>query len=212
MKYRNAIAAPLLALLLAGPTWATPSLLVDADGILTGATDVEVVVAGVTRRFDVSFVSGSCPAVFAGCDQVADFDFHDVDSATAAAGALLGQVFVDDPVDPARNFNSAPNKTRGCGSPIECTVYVPYGLADENLLPIEPWSHWVTWVLGRGAWNEDPDQFFGDRVVLYQALFPTNPATVYARFTPSAADVPEPSIGLLLALGLAGLWGSRRRR
>jgi hypothetical protein len=64
-------------------------------GQLIGASDVSV----LGTRYDVSFVEGTCAAVFSGCDEPSDLSFTDEDSGIAAAQALLDQVFLDTGVE-----------------------------------------------------------------------------------------------------------------
>ncbi len=58
---------------------------VDADGLLIGATGLNV---GGTL-FDIRFLDGSCIDIFDGCDETSDFAFTDLNSAAAAATVLL---------------------------------------------------------------------------------------------------------------------------
>ena len=71
---------------------ATPVLNV-VGGQLTGAQNVDV---GGTP-FDVTFVDGTCVALFNGCDQNTDFAFNTPAAAQAAGQALLDQVLLDTP-------------------------------------------------------------------------------------------------------------------
>ena len=69
------------------------TILVNANGQLTGATGVNV----QGTLYDVSFTDESCVTVYEGCDEVSDFLFTTQSAATAASQALLDQVFVDGP-------------------------------------------------------------------------------------------------------------------
>ena len=82
------------------------TLQVDSGGVLTGASGVEVNGA----FYDVSFTSGTCIEAFDGCDNASKFDFTDEVSASAAAQALLDQVFIDGPAgdfDTSQSFSGA---------------------------------------------------------------------------------------------------------
>ncbi len=89
MKFRAAWLVVVMALM-AGSAQAAPVLIV-SGGILQGATGV--VVGGGT--YDVSFVDGTCAALFTGCDEVTDFPFQTTGAATDAAQALLDSVFLE---------------------------------------------------------------------------------------------------------------------
>ena len=86
-----------------------------ADGVIIG-----------NMAYSVQFIDGTCANLFNGCDQLSDLDFPSVQSATAAAQALLDQVFVNGPFG---SFDSQPSLTRGCELPSECNLLIPYELS-----------------------------------------------------------------------------------
>ena len=98
---------------------ASPILIVNGSGILTGATGVNV---GGTL-YDVEFVDGTCVALFTGCDQPSDFTFTTAADADVASQALLDQVLLDTGVGA---FDSNPALTFGCSNSIICFVDTPY--------------------------------------------------------------------------------------
>jgi hypothetical protein len=114
-------------------------ILVDASGLLTGATGVMV----NGTAYDVSFQGGSCNAVFNGCDPSLDFLFTSGASALVASQALLDQVFLGenhgvedgDPSGPGF-FDSHPGLTRGCplGDFNVCIALTPYSFSSGSLL------------------------------------------------------------------------------
>jgi len=67
-------------------------LQVDANGILTGATGINV----NGKLYDVSFQDGSCNSLFNNCDP-RYFAFDNLDDANSAALALFDQVLIDSP-------------------------------------------------------------------------------------------------------------------
>ena len=96
-------------------------------GILKGATGVQV----GDRIFDVEFIDGICVDLFNGCDSSDDFDFTDQQSATAAAQALLDQVFIDSPLG---DFDSDPTLTLGCANTVRtCFTIIAYSLDTNGL-------------------------------------------------------------------------------
>jgi hypothetical protein len=91
-----------------------------SGGRLLGASSVNV---GGTL-YDVQFVDGTCAALFAGCDEPADFPFTTSPDAAAAAQALLDQVFLD---GAQGLFDTDPTLTEGClGTTQECGASTPY--------------------------------------------------------------------------------------
>ena len=170
-------------------------LLVDGNGQLTGARNVDV--GG--KSFDVQFVNGTCIGLFGGCDEDSDTDFGNETDALAAAQALLDQVFLD---TPEGMFDSKPELTFGCSDVFFC----------EARIPFKPGS----FVSFAKATNFSPDSFPDSTDVGFSRIdFDTaeRDAAVYARFTESVAgDVPAPGALSLLGLGLAGLAVAGRRR
>ena len=94
---------------------AAASLIIDNNGILTGATGVQV--GG--NSYDLTFLDGSCVTLFSGCDEASDFEFVVEADAVAASQALLDEVF-------RAQFDANPALTRGCGPIGNCFVFTPY--------------------------------------------------------------------------------------
>ena len=87
-------------------------------GQLLGASDV--IVDGVS--YDVEFVDGTCVDLFDGCDSASDFIFGTPSAGSLASQALLDQVFLD---GGSGSFDSNPELTNGCSSPLRCSVATP---------------------------------------------------------------------------------------
>ena len=113
MNHRTRLGAFVVILTLASA--ANPAaLLLNASGILTGATGVTV--AGTL--YNVEFVDGTCAAVdahdqriFAGCDATSDLTFTTSADTLTAGQALQDQVFPD---GNAGNFDTRPGLTLSC--------------------------------------------------------------------------------------------------
>lgn len=171
---------------------------VDASGILTGASGV--LVSGSV--YDVTFDDGTCEALFSGCDSVDDFEFTSEAAATAAANALLDQVFVGD-------FDTNAAKTRGCpqggdlGDVNLCTAMTPFGFL----------------FLGRptymGALNYgagvDSVELIGTSTTADTSGGRLGPYYVWAKWSAQPdVNVPLPGTMLLFCLSLSLLRLSRR--
>src|SRR6476646_4971763 len=89
MQFRTAMLSATAALLLNFPTSVSATTQIVSGGKLTGATSVDV----NGTLYDVEFLDGSCITVFGGCDSVSDLAFNTDGDASAAAQALLDQVF-----------------------------------------------------------------------------------------------------------------------
>lgn len=178
---------------------ASPVLLVNSSGVLTGAKNVDV----DDTLYNVTFVNGSCNSVFNRCSE-ASFSFVTIDSAVDAANALLNQVFID---GPAGQFDSNPEKTFGCGrSPFLCEVVMPY----KNI-PL--YQNFV----GAIAENRSPKRLPDD--LAYPAQMDStadfsDSSRIFAIFkvAPRLGDVPEPASIALLGLGGAAIGIMRRRK
>jgi len=200
-KIKSITAAALIAIAaigLSAPTASATVIFNVVAGQLTGARNVNV--AGTF--YDVTFVDGTCEALFSGCDAPADFDFPDIATARIAAQALLDQVFID--ISPSNQFDSEPDLTAGCADFSICEVLIPF----VRPLPSLFWAF--------AAENSNPSNITD---VVTSLAFPptldfaTDHGATFARFTRSPpAPIPEPGTWLLFAVGLAILAGYTRRR
>jgi hypothetical protein len=159
-------------------------------GILYGASDVDV---GGTL-YDVMFVDGSCITLFSGCDDSTDFFFHTFAGAGAASQALLDQVFLD---TVQGSFDTMPQSIAGCSSSVVCSAWTPYSVAG-TLLSSRTAQNYAAQPDGVGSINS----------LRTQVLAPEDEA----RMTFAVWTVPEPSTGVLLGLGFAGMSSRLRGR
>ena len=179
---------------------AAPTLLVNNDGILTGATGIDV---GGTK-YNVTFADGSCNSLFNGCIQ-SSFSFDNVFNALMAAQALFDQAFVD---GAAGQFDSQPNKVFGCYAVEECVTLIPYGLSTYSPLGRKL-------VISGASINNSSQSDFVDETYRFgsPADMTSDGFFNYAIFELSSpADVPEPTSIALFGLALAGLAFNRRRK
>jgi len=194
------------AFVLSAHAGAAPVLLVDDNGILTGAKGVEV--SG--KLYNVTFADGTCAELFNGCGP-STFAFRDRYSAEAAVYALFNQVLVDGPMG---NFDSSPNKVRGCGNLYACSSLIPYDLLT---------SGGNTYVMLLAAFNHrfEYSQFGPNDIVTGGGLLDRSTADDeainprnYAIFelAPPPSSIPEPASIALMGLAMASLALTRRRK
>jgi hypothetical protein len=169
---------------------ATVILDIDTNGQLFGAKNVDV--EGVL--YNVSFVEDSCIAIFDGCNDVSDFDFQSVATASAAAQALLDQVLLDSGLG---LFDTNPSLVNGIGSSSSSHLMIPFALPDSR-------------AFFRSAFNSNGTDSIGNGS--FHAINNTSndPSTVWVDF--SQASVGEPGAALLLTVGFASLYVRRRRQ
>jgi len=187
---------------------AAPILIVDANGLLTGARGVTInnFYPQDAGPWDVDFLDGTCAQVFGVCDD-SHFALHQFDN-EAAWNALVATVFVD---GPAGLFDSFPNLTLGCqgSNVVKCIAVTP-----DQTRPSVPIAHWV----GAGAMNT---LAVGSCLPIQQSCnsgeigfldidLTDDPNRVWARW--SRPSVPEPSIPALLGFAIAGIGIMRWKR
>jgi len=132
--------ATMLAALVAGPAMSAVQLHV-SNGVLQGATGVNV----NGSLYSVTFVDGSCEALFGDCTQPAAFPFS-YDAAIAASQALLDQVLQDG--TPGGDFLDFRARVSGCEDSAACNIFTPQTY-DEQLQRV--------WVSAARIYDAAPD-------------------------------------------------------
>lgn len=166
---------------------AQAALTVDGNGILLGATGVEV----NGNSYTVDFVEDSCANTWGSCDGNGSFTWTSLADAQAAHNALLDQVLVG-------VFDESPDLTFGCTIASVCVVFTPFSgsLGDPNMIGT---------VLTQNFAGVAADGF-GLRDLL-------NPLTdtsfdaiaTYAQWTLETTEVPLPGALGLFSFALVGL-------
>jgi hypothetical protein len=190
---------------------ASPVLLLDADGRLSGATGV--LVNG--QRYDVEFAEGTCAEVFGACD-AAHFTFTTQSDAVQASQALLNQVLLDGSGS-ADAFDSNPALTVGCIHDLNCFLFTPYGtrgrgvqsdgstIANGFLLLSQAVNNNLTSADAAGdACSPCFPLIESLEDTLYDSSIDIN--GTFVRWT-----VPEPAIVTLLGLGFLAMAGRKHR-
>jgi hypothetical protein len=161
---------------------------------LTGAQNVDV----NGTLYNVTFADTTCAAAYAPCTDTSDLAFQTEADATAAAQALLDQVFLDTGVNgsPA-NFDSVPGLTEGCSGAF-CQVFVPYAV-----LPV---TFNVSTMLAENEETGGGDDVNPGPVFTKDYNTSSQVSQTYAIFT----VVPLPPALLLFLSGLVAFFGIAR--
>ena len=174
------------------PAAANGATLIVGGNTLTGATGVNV----NGTLYDVTFLDGTCASVFAGCDDNSDFAINNLTDATAAAQALLDQVFIDGLAGP---FDTNPFQTNGCADITLCTAWIPYSVSGFTVSQMQ-------------VDNSNGADFIFTGVNIPDGDTTPLSTVTWARFTLSVASVPEPASWAMMLLGFAGIGMARQRK
>lgn len=170
------------------------------EGKLVGATGVMVNGA----EYTVSFVDGTCIALFSGCDENSDFTFGTGGEALAATRALLSDVLRD--IGVGSEYDTDPGLTRGCGDTVDrCLILTPFNVNEYGFKPARSFASNARGELGEDDWDAetmDPAADTGSDAARTWAVWAASPP----------AQVPLPAAAWLFGSGLVGLLGVGRRR
>jgi hypothetical protein len=171
-------------LVASGAANSTASLIV-TNGVLTGATEVDV--AG--KSYDVFFDDGTCISLYGNCSL---FVFGSRAAADLASRALDEQVFLG-------VYDDNPNLTKGCSDPMyqECQILTAFQ------------SDTASSFLNRSAiWDDSIGLISNGRDT------GGYPDLTYAVWSPSVviSPIPEPETYALMLAGLAVVGAAARRR
>ncbi|MDO6487210.1 PEP-CTERM sorting domain-containing protein [Colwellia sp. 6_MG-2023] len=174
---------------------ANATLMLNIDltsGKLLGASNINI----NGKLYDVSFVDGTCPDLFSGCDEQSDFSWQTEEESKVASLALLNDVFVDS-VDGL--FDSLPDLTFGCSSDTynDCFVITPYKSNTNNTL-------FGVMALNNSNPNWDTTSPFTVGIGLNTGISNSSTYAVWSSPKPLQA-VTEPTTLTIFALGLIGL-------
>ncbi|MEO0487895.1 MAG: VPLPA-CTERM sorting domain-containing protein [Pseudomonadota bacterium] len=145
--------------------------------------------------YDVTFLDGTCTALFDGCDDASDFVFDEA-SALTAANALLDQVFIDGPLG---SFDMDPELTAGCDN-VVCGVLIPYAIFSTS------------GVRAVRALNTSTSDSAGLTTISQSSNTSNSSAFNWASFSEAnTAAVPLPAAGWAMFAAIGALTVIRRR-
>lgn len=175
------------------------ALIIGANDELLGATGVTV----GSYIYDVSFIDGSCQSVYSGCDEISDFTFQDLASANQASQALLDQVFLG-------IYDTIPSLINGCTAFDLCFV--------DTVFAFTTWGSPKS-IAARNARTVDDLIVSSTTSPGHDQSNPSNGSAARSTWAKWSlvgladipSQIPEPSVWILMLLGLASLGMSRRR-
>lgn len=198
---RNVLAlAAIAAASLAAPQMAqAATLTTNGTGQLTGATGLTL---GSLGTYDVSFVEGTCTALFNPCSSNSDFAFNSQADAATAANALLGLIA-------GTSFDANPDLTFGCGPAYvsQCLMMIPYQVDSHGNVHLINAANNSS-LYGVADWS------FASSINLNvnDNSSANDTSRVYARFSRAPTAVPEPATWAMMLVGFGAMGAMLRGR